>query len=103
MSEKTDADSVDNGPRRLTTRRLFSLVLGGVGAFGLATLIQDLRFGVILGATWLVSRLAFAVYEDRQARGIWVADAWEDRPWLSLAVALVFVVLVGGSVLVFGF
>ncbi len=69
MSQKTDADSTDDRPRRFTIRRLFSLVLGGVVAFVLATLVADLRFGIIFGAIWLVSRLAFAVYEDRQARG----------------------------------
>ncbi len=28
---------------------------------------------------------------------------WEDRPWVSLAVALAFAALVVGSVVVFGF
>lgn len=103
MSEQTDADSADDKPRRLTARRLISLVLGGVGVFGAATLIEELRFGITVGTTWLVSRLVFAIYEDRQARGLWVVDAWDERPWVSLAVALAFVVLVGGSILVFGF
>ncbi len=99
MSEKTEADSTDKRPRRLTSRRSLSLV---VGVFGLATLLEVLRFGIVLEATWLVSGLAFAVCEDRQARGIWVADSWDDRRWLSLAVTLVFVVLVVGSLLLFG-
>lgn len=34
---------------------------------------------------------------------LWLADAWEDRPWVSLAAALVFAALVVGSVVVFGF
>lgn len=34
---------------------------------------------------------------------LWIADAWEDRPWVSLGVFSLFAALVVGSVLLFGY
>ena len=34
---------------------------------------------------------------------LWLANAWEDRPWVSLGVFLLFAALVAASVLVFGY
>ncbi|MBJ7521738.1 MAG: hypothetical protein JHC84_18710 [Solirubrobacteraceae bacterium] len=58
----------EDQPRPLGIRRVLALLLGSALGFALGTLIADLRFGLIFGSAWLVSRSAFAVHEHYQWR-----------------------------------